>query len=160
MEQKWLFLPLLASLSWCFVLFFVFYSPPPLPVTKCSLSLLWAQLAAFWIVLTPLCLRSSHSDTPPPPCSVPIYSRYSGLEAALSRDRGQLWGKGNRMVKMAVWGLSATLGAAVFAVAQTALEWGPDVLLQLFWCGGGDLDCETLTLTHGDSRHTSALCTD
>ncbi|XP_026155651.1 TBC1 domain family member 20 isoform X1 [Mastacembelus armatus] len=59
-------------------------------------------------------------------------SRHSGLEAALPRDRGQLWGKGNRMVKMAVWGLSATLGAAVFAVAQTAMDWGPEVLLQLF----------------------------
>ncbi|XP_041868556.1 TBC1 domain family member 20 isoform X2 [Melanotaenia boesemani] len=55
-----------------------------------------------------------------------------GQEAALRRDRGQLWGKGNRMVKMAVWGLSATLGAAVFAVAQTAMDWGPEVLLQLF----------------------------
>ena len=41
-------------------------------------------------------------------------------------------GRGNRMVKMAVWGLSATLGAAIFAVAQTAMQWGPDVLLQLF----------------------------
>lgn len=59
-------------------------------------------------------------------------SRHSGLEAALPRDGGQLWGKGNRMVKMAVWGLSATLGAAVFAVAQTAMDWGPEVLLQLF----------------------------
>ncbi|XP_023272009.1 TBC1 domain family member 20-like isoform X1 [Seriola lalandi dorsalis] len=59
-------------------------------------------------------------------------SQHSGLEAALPRDRGQLWGKGNRMVKMAVWGLSATLGAAVFAVAQTAMDWGPEVLLQLF----------------------------
>uniref|UniRef100_A0A672ZBY0 TBC1 domain family member 20 n=1 Tax=Sphaeramia orbicularis TaxID=375764 RepID=A0A672ZBY0_9TELE len=27
-----------------------------------------------------------------------------GLEAALSQDQGQLWGRGNRMVKMAVWG--------------------------------------------------------
>ncbi|KAM7384373.1 hypothetical protein PAMA_011634 [Pampus argenteus] len=59
-------------------------------------------------------------------------SRHSGLEAALPPDRGQLWQKGNRMVKMAVWGLSATLGAAVFAVAQTAMDWGPEVLLQLF----------------------------
>ncbi|GAA6227337.1 TBC1 domain family member 20-like [Lates japonicus] len=59
-------------------------------------------------------------------------SQHSGLEAALPRDRGQLWGKGNRIVKMAVWGLSATLGAAVFAVAQTAMDWGPEVLLQLF----------------------------
>ncbi|KAL2080261.1 hypothetical protein ACEWY4_024054 [Coilia grayii] len=38
----------------------------------------------------------------------------------------------NQLVKMAVWGLSATLGAAALAVAQTALEWGPDFLLQLF----------------------------
>ncbi|XP_010785446.1 TBC1 domain family member 20 isoform X1 [Notothenia coriiceps] len=59
-------------------------------------------------------------------------SRYSGLEAALPQERGQLWGKRNRMVKMAVWGLSATLGAAVFAVAQTAMDWGPEALLQLF----------------------------
>ncbi|KAM4630518.1 TBC1 domain family member 20 [Polymixia lowei] len=59
-------------------------------------------------------------------------SRRPGLEPALPRDRGTLWGKGNRMVKVAVWGLSATLGAAVFAVAQTALDWGPEVLLQLF----------------------------
>ncbi|KAK5855003.1 hypothetical protein PBY51_005144 [Eleginops maclovinus] len=58
--------------------------------------------------------------------------RQSGLEAALPQEQGRLWGKGNRMVKMAVWGLSATLGAAVFAVAQTAMDWGPEVLLQLF----------------------------
>ncbi|XP_029370611.1 TBC1 domain family member 20 isoform X3 [Echeneis naucrates] len=58
--------------------------------------------------------------------------RHSGLEAALPQDQVQLWGKGNRMVKMAVWGLSATLGVAVFAVAQTAMDWGPEVLLQLF----------------------------
>lgn len=64
-----------------------------------------------------------------------VASRHAGLEAALTRNRGQLWGKGNKIVKMAVWGLSATLGAAVFAVAQTALDWGPEVLLQLFWCG-------------------------
>ncbi|XP_054620194.1 TBC1 domain family member 20 isoform X3 [Dunckerocampus dactyliophorus] len=59
-------------------------------------------------------------------------ARHSGLEVALSRDGGQRWGKGSKMVKMAVWGLSATLGAAVLAVAQTALDWGPDMLLQLF----------------------------
>lgn len=41
-------------------------------------------------------------------------------------------GTANQLVKMAVWGISATLGAAAFAVAQTALEWGPDFLLQLF----------------------------
>lgn len=56
----------------------------------------------------------------------------TGLEAAVPEPGGQLWGKGNRLVKVAVWGLSATLGVAVFAVAQTAMEWGPDVLLQLF----------------------------
>ncbi|XP_068432206.1 TBC1 domain family member 20 isoform X2 [Clinocottus analis] len=66
---------------------------------------------------------SSNSRHAPPP---------SGQEAALPRDRAQLWGKGNRLVKMAVWGLSATLGAAVFAVAQTAMDWGPEALLQLF----------------------------
>ncbi|PWA15232.1 hypothetical protein CCH79_00008727, partial [Gambusia affinis] len=55
-----------------------------------------------------------------------------GLEASPPAARGQLWREGNRMVKMAVWGLSATLGAAVFAVAQTAMDWGPDLILQLF----------------------------
>lgn len=59
-------------------------------------------------------------------------SQQSDLGAVLPRHSGRLWGKGNRMVKMAVWGLSATLGAAVFAVAQTAMDWGPEVLLQLF----------------------------
>ncbi|XP_030076730.1 TBC1 domain family member 20 isoform X2 [Microcaecilia unicolor] len=38
----------------------------------------------------------------------------------------------NGLVKMAVWGLSATLGAAALAVAQTALEWTPEFLFQLF----------------------------
>ncbi|XP_029022349.1 TBC1 domain family member 20 isoform X2 [Betta splendens] len=52
--------------------------------------------------------------------------------AAPDEDRLQLLANGNRLVKMAVWGLSATLGAAVFAVAQTAMEWGPEMLLQLF----------------------------
>ncbi|XP_061615891.1 TBC1 domain family member 20 [Phyllopteryx taeniolatus] len=59
-------------------------------------------------------------------------ARHSGLDVVLPANGGQWWGKGNRMVKMAVWGLSATLGAAVFAVAQTAMEWAPDALLQLF----------------------------
>lgn len=95
-----------------------------------------------------------------PPCFVLIASRHSGLAAALPRDRGQLWGKGNRMVKMAVWGLSATLGAAVFAVAQTAMDWGPDVLLQLFWFRSGDLHTQTHTMTTGNYRHTSALWMD
>uniref|UniRef100_A0A8C7WXY5 Zgc:63863 n=1 Tax=Oryzias sinensis TaxID=183150 RepID=A0A8C7WXY5_9TELE len=47
-------------------------------------------------------------------------------------DDGELWRQGNRIVKVAVWGLSATLGAAVFAVAQTAMDWGPEAFLQLF----------------------------
>ena len=112
------------------------------------------QPPAFWLLsVSPLLTLLI-----PPPCSVFLYSRHSGLEAALPRDRGQLWGRGNRMVKMAVWGLSATLGAAVFAVAQTAMDWGPEVLLQLFWCGGGDF---RLLYAHiGDSRHTSALQMD
>ncbi|KAM8966323.1 TBC1 domain family member 20-like [Pelodytes ibericus] len=38
----------------------------------------------------------------------------------------------NRLVKLAVWGLSASLGAAALAVTQSALEWGPELLLQLF----------------------------
>lgn len=38
----------------------------------------------------------------------------------------------NSLVKVAVWGLTATLGAAALAVTQTALEWAPDFLLQLF----------------------------
>ncbi|MGH0163630.1 UNVERIFIED_CONTAM: hypothetical protein FKN15_044968 [Acipenser sinensis] len=38
----------------------------------------------------------------------------------------------SHLVKMAVWGISATLGAAALAVAQTALEWAPEFLLQLF----------------------------
>ncbi|XP_006011090.1 TBC1 domain family member 20 isoform X1 [Latimeria chalumnae] len=38
----------------------------------------------------------------------------------------------NQLVKMAVWGLSATLGAAALAVAQTAMEWAPEFLFQLF----------------------------
>ncbi|XP_055013186.1 TBC1 domain family member 20 isoform X1 [Boleophthalmus pectinirostris] len=56
----------------------------------------------------------------------------SSNTALLPRDPSSVWGQGNRVVKMAVWGLSATLGAAVFAVAQTAMDWGPEVLLQLF----------------------------
>ncbi|XP_061670331.1 TBC1 domain family member 20 [Syngnathoides biaculeatus] len=59
-------------------------------------------------------------------------ARHSGPDVALPANRGQWSGKGNKMVKMAVWGLSATLGAAIFAVAQTAMEWAPDALLQLF----------------------------
>lgn len=112
--------------SQCFDLPYLF----SISVTKCSLILLWFSFQHFessW----PLHVSAPHTLTPPP-CSVLASSRRSGLEAALPRDRGQLWGKGNRMVKMAVWGLSATLGAAVFAVAQTAMDWGPEVLLQLF----------------------------
>ncbi|XP_064364045.1 TBC1 domain family member 20-like isoform X2 [Dromaius novaehollandiae] len=36
------------------------------------------------------------------------------------------------LVKAAVWGLSATLGAVALAVTHTALDWGPEFLLQLF----------------------------
>ncbi|MEQ2208663.1 hypothetical protein XENOCAPTIV_010656, partial [Xenoophorus captivus] len=54
------------------------------------------------------------------------------LEVSLPAAQGQLWREGNKVMKMAVWGLSATLGAAVFAVAQTAMDWGPDLILQLF----------------------------
>uniref|UniRef100_A0AAV2K9J6 Uncharacterized protein n=1 Tax=Knipowitschia caucasica TaxID=637954 RepID=A0AAV2K9J6_KNICA len=64
------------------------------------------------------------------------FSRHASTSselALLPRDASSsVWGRGNRAVKMAVWGLSATLGAAVFAVAQTAMDWGPEVLLQLF----------------------------
>lgn len=77
-------------------------------------------------------LCSSLSDLSSSSCP-PAPSRHTGPEAALPADRGQLWHRGNRMVKMAVWGLSTTLGAAVFAVAWTAMDWGPEVLLQLFW---------------------------
>uniref|UniRef100_A0A4W4EUK8 TBC1 domain family member 20 n=1 Tax=Electrophorus electricus TaxID=8005 RepID=A0A4W4EUK8_ELEEL len=38
----------------------------------------------------------------------------------------------HQLVKAAVWGLSATLGVAALAVAQTAMDWAPDFLLQLF----------------------------
>ncbi|XP_040288530.1 TBC1 domain family member 20-like isoform X3 [Bufo bufo] len=38
----------------------------------------------------------------------------------------------NTLMKLAVWGISASLGAAALAVTQTALEWGPDLLLRLF----------------------------
>lgn len=38
----------------------------------------------------------------------------------------------NTLVKLAVWGISASLGAAALAVTQTALDWGPDFLLGLF----------------------------
>nr|XP_056710832.1 TBC1 domain family member 20-like [Euleptes europaea] len=36
------------------------------------------------------------------------------------------------LVKAAVWGITATLGAAALAVTQTALEWAPEFLQQLF----------------------------
>uniref|UniRef100_A0A8B9RUI8 TBC1 domain family member 20 n=1 Tax=Accipiter nisus TaxID=211598 RepID=A0A8B9RUI8_9AVES len=38
----------------------------------------------------------------------------------------------NPLVKVAVWGLSATLGAVALAVTHTALDWGPEFLLRLF----------------------------
>ncbi|KAJ3609374.1 hypothetical protein NHX12_023897 [Muraenolepis orangiensis] len=51
-------------------------------------------------------------------------SRRGPAKSAAVRALGPAWDQGNRMVKMAVWGLSVTLGAAVFAVAQTAMDWG------------------------------------
>uniref|UniRef100_A0A8D2IYD0 TBC1 domain family member 20 n=1 Tax=Varanus komodoensis TaxID=61221 RepID=A0A8D2IYD0_VARKO len=36
------------------------------------------------------------------------------------------------LLKAAVWGITATLGAAALAVTQTALDWAPEFLLQLF----------------------------
>ncbi|XP_031759949.1 TBC1 domain family member 20-like isoform X2 [Xenopus tropicalis] len=38
----------------------------------------------------------------------------------------------NPLVKLAVWGLSASIGAAALAVAQSALELGPELLMGLF----------------------------
>ncbi|KAM9493777.1 TBC1 domain family member 20 [Clarias gariepinus] len=38
----------------------------------------------------------------------------------------------HQLIRMAVWGISATLGAAALAVAQTAMDWAPEFLLQLF----------------------------
>ncbi|KAM9824160.1 TBC1 domain family member 20 [Neosynchiropus ocellatus] len=55
----------------------------------------------------------------------------SSQEAGLIQEKSQQWRSSNTLVKMAMWGLSATLGATVLAVAQTAMDWGPD-LLQLF----------------------------
>lgn len=49
-----------------------------------------------------------------------------------AQDREAVAGQASRLVRVAVWGLSASLGAAVLAVAQTALDWTPDLLMQLF----------------------------
>ncbi|XP_063306984.1 TBC1 domain family member 20-like isoform X2 [Pelobates fuscus] len=38
----------------------------------------------------------------------------------------------NTLVKVAVWGLSASLGAVALVITQSALEWGPEILLGLF----------------------------
>ncbi|KAK6327881.1 hypothetical protein J4Q44_G00035270 [Coregonus suidteri] len=46
-------------------------------------------------------------------------------QLVLSRDT-QPNQAANQLVKMAVWGISATLGAAALAVAQTVLDWAPD----------------------------------
>ncbi|XP_046906629.1 TBC1 domain family member 20 [Hypomesus transpacificus] len=51
-----------------------------------------------------------------------------GLQGA----RGPEAGGSQLVVRMAVWGISATLGAAALAVAHTALNWSPDFLMQLF----------------------------
>ncbi|XP_069771208.1 TBC1 domain family member 20 isoform X1 [Narcine bancroftii] len=59
----------------------------------------------------------------------------------LSRERARLDSGGartpapvgaNQLVKMVVWGLTATLGAAAFAVVNTAMEWAPEFVSQLF----------------------------
>ncbi|XP_061463155.1 TBC1 domain family member 20-like isoform X2 [Rhineura floridana] len=47
-------------------------------------------------------------------------------------DRLLAPGEHSPLVKAAVWGITATLGAAALAVTQTALEWAPEFLLQLF----------------------------
>uniref|UniRef100_A0A8C8FCG1 Rab-GAP TBC domain-containing protein n=1 Tax=Oncorhynchus tshawytscha TaxID=74940 RepID=A0A8C8FCG1_ONCTS len=52
-------------------------------------------------------------------------------QLVLSRDT-QPNQAANQLIKMAVWGISATLGAAALAVAQTALDWAPDFFMQLF----------------------------
>ncbi|XP_046691489.1 TBC1 domain family member 20 isoform X2 [Silurus meridionalis] len=41
-------------------------------------------------------------------------------------------GSAQQLIRMAVWGISATLGAAALAITQTAMNWAPDFLLQLF----------------------------
>ncbi|KPP73853.1 TBC1 domain family member 20-like [Scleropages formosus] len=46
-------------------------------------------------------------------------------------ENGQASGT-SQLIKVAVWGISATLGAAALAVAQTALDWAPEFLMQLF----------------------------
>eukprot|EP00062_Callorhinchus_milii_P015810 gi/632966434/ref/XP_007899413.1/ PREDICTED: TBC1 domain family member 20-like [Callorhinchus milii] len=38
----------------------------------------------------------------------------------------------SQLVRMAVWALTATLGAAAIAVVNTAVEWSPEFVLQLF----------------------------
>ncbi|KAM6972974.1 TBC1 domain family member 20 [Aplochiton taeniatus] len=59
-------------------------------------------------------------------------SRVPGGRRQGAQDTEPVSGQASRMVRVAVWGLSATLGAAVLAVAQTALDWTPDLLMQLF----------------------------
>ena len=38
----------------------------------------------------------------------------------------------NRLLKLAVWGIAGTLGAAALAVFNSALQWAPDFVVQLF----------------------------
>lgn len=111
-------------------------------INKCGLycMLLWLRLKVMPPPDPCMFLSLIIWHPPSPPCSVLLTSWRSGLEASLPAARGQLWREGNRMMKMAVWGLSATLGAAVFAVAQTAMEWGPDLILELFWWGWWEQD--------------------
>ncbi|XP_075772936.1 TBC1 domain family member 20-like isoform X2 [Pelodiscus sinensis] len=62
-----------------------------------------------------------------------VLRRERQQEGADGRARVSLPTPGHSpLVKAAVWGLSATLGAAALAVTQTALEWAPEFLLQLF----------------------------
>lgn len=89
----------------------------------------------------------------PPPCrsiaiqSFGAFQRAASCQrpdAVLRRQRREPAGAGgdaaiplpaagrNPLVKVAVWGLSATLGAVALAVTHTALDWGPEFLLRLF----------------------------
>uniref|UniRef100_A0A4W5MWU3 Zgc:63863 n=1 Tax=Hucho hucho TaxID=62062 RepID=A0A4W5MWU3_9TELE len=56
----------------------------------------------------------------------------------------------NQLVKMAVWGISATLWSAALAVAQTALDWAPDFFMQLY--------CSPLLSSRGEGGRRVYLC--
>ncbi|XP_025943910.1 TBC1 domain family member 20-like [Apteryx rowi] len=63
-----------------------------------------------------------------------VLRRQRLLRAGAEEDAGALLPTAghNPLVKAAVWGLSATLGAVALAVTHTALDWAPEFLLQLF----------------------------